>query len=157
MDHTGCMNGQMKTSELILPAFRVLFPMSITIVQSMWLITARQRSCGKVMFLLVSVCPQGVSISGPMSFPGGWVSLVPGPLQGGGVDMSRGWVCPEDGCVCRGWIPTSTPLPLTPSGSHYMCGLHMGGTNPTGMPSCIDYATPFHVLICITNFEFCIS
>ena len=102
MDHTGCMNGQIKTSELILPAFRVLFPMSITIVQSMWLITARQRSCGKVMFLLVSVCPQGVSISGPMSFPGGWVSLVPGPLQGGGVDMSRGWVCPEDGCVCAG-------------------------------------------------------
>ena len=51
------------------------------------------------MFLQVFVCPQGVGISGPMSFSRWWVSLVPGPLQGWGcicqgVGKFWGWVCP---------------------------------------------------------------
>ena len=62
------------------------------------IITARKRSCGKVMFSQVSVCPQGVGISSPMFFSdGGGASLVPGPflkwvgyVQGLGVFMSRG-------------------------------------------------------------------
>ena len=35
-----------------------------------FIFTARQRSCGKVMFSQMYVCPQGVDISGPMFFPG---------------------------------------------------------------------------------------
>ena len=97
-------------------------------------------------YLWSHVLSRRMGFSGPGFLAGGWSGYVQG------LSMSRDWVC-----ICRGWVPTSTPLPLTSSGSHYMCGLHMGGTNPTGMLSCIDYATPFHVLICITNFEFCMS
>ena len=45
------------------------------------LITARNGSCGKVMFSVVSVCPWG------------WVCLVPGPFWGMGMSRGRGWVC----------------------------------------------------------------
>ena len=61
------------------------------------------------------ICPGGMGISGPMSFPGvGWVSLVPGRLGwvclvlgpfSGWVGMSgemgmSGWVG-----IFRGWVP----------------------------------------------------
>ena len=64
---------------------------------AMYFIAARQRSCGKVMFTQVSVCPRGVDgISGPMSFPGvcGYLwyqvpSVGGGYVHGQGLDMSR--------------------------------------------------------------------
>ena len=51
------------------------------------------------MFSQVFVCPQGVGISGPMSFSRCWVSLVRGPLRGWGwicrgMGKFWGWVCP---------------------------------------------------------------
>ena len=59
-----------------------------------------------------SFCPQGVGISGSMSFLGvgisgtrsflkALVSLVPGALPGGGVGMSREWVYPGVGMSGR--------------------------------------------------------
>ena len=54
------------------------------------IITAHQRSWGKVMFSQFFVCPKaGVGISGTRSLPG-W------------VDMSVCWVCPGDGNVQEG-------------------------------------------------------
>ena len=56
------------------------------------IITARNGSCGKVMFSQVSVCPQGggVCMSGPRSIPG------------------REWVCPGIG-YNRMWMGMYTP------------------------------------------------
>ena len=52
-------------------------------------VTARQRSCGKVMFSLVSVIlSRRASMPGPEWYAwsqvpsGGWVCLVPDPFQG---------------------------------------------------------------------------
>ena len=54
-------------------------------------VTARQRSCGKVMFSEVFVCPHGCIFLWSHVLSRGWVSLVPGPL---------GWeVCPGCGNV----------------------------------------------------------
>ena len=56
------------------------------------LVTARQRSCGKVVFSQVSVCPQGVGISVPMAFLTVGISG-PMSLLGGG-EYVRGWTPP---------------------------------------------------------------
>ena len=53
-----------------------------------WLITARQRSCGKVMFSQVSVHGGGW-VSGSISLPGGGGIFGP-MLQGGGYVHSGG-------------------------------------------------------------------
>ena len=82
-------------------------------------VTARQRSCGKVMFSQVSVnLFTGVNISHPMSFPGVGisgprslqevgVSLVPGPFYRG--------VCPERLAMSKG-MGTSGELSISRCG-----------------------------------------
>ena len=47
-------------------------------------VTARQRSLGKVMFSQVSVCLQGGWVSLVPCLFWGWICLVPGPFQRGG-------------------------------------------------------------------------
>ena len=83
-------------------------------VRLYWLITACQRSCGKVMFSQVFTGDGWVSLV-PCPFWGGWVSLVPWPFfvrwylwyqdQYGGLCMSGGWVCLLVG-MSRTWILT---------------------------------------------------
>ena len=72
------------------------------------IITASKRSCGKVMFLQVSVCLGG---GYPMSFL--LVSLVPGLFRGVGVGMSGGWVCPAGG-----YPPDTTKHSRQAGGTH---------------------------------------
>ena len=81
------------------------------------IITARQWSCGKVMFSLVCVCSQGLDIPGPRSFPG---VTTPGPRS------LLGWVCPSE-WVPRGWVLNPQLLMYSWQGS---------STHPTGMLAC---------------------
>ena len=88
----------------------------------LYFITARKRSCGKVMFLHVSVIlftggclvPGGLLLGGACS--GEWGCLVPG----GGVPGPRG--VPAPGGVLGGTPPQTA--------------FAAGGTHPTGMHSC---------------------
>ena len=62
------------------------------------------------MFSQVSVCSEGVGISGPCPFQGICQGVFPGGgyLQRvGGYSPPQGWVCPG------GWVPT-TPMPMGP-------------------------------------------
>ena len=82
------------------------------------LITACQRSCGKLMLSLASFCPQGVGIPGPRSFLG--VSIprgeylgreYPGPLQGSstlGVG-TQGVSIPGGGYSPHSWHRVTAP------------------------------------------------
>ena len=117
------------------------------------------------MFSQACVCPWGgvgVAGSGPMSFPGGisnarslqGVSLVPGPIGGGGwfclfpgpymrwVCMSRVmggmWYVGRGMCeggyvlLCPGWWGMSRGWVLmAPSGGHHMYSRQEGGRHPT--------------------------
>ena len=101
-----------------------------SLLTGMSIVTARNSSCRKVMFLQVSVClSQGWVSLVPTPFWGLSV-LVPGPF-GEGVGMSRR-VCPGVGISRRSGYPQI----LTPSGSHRMYHQQAGGTHPTEMPSC---------------------
>ena len=106
---------------------------SKNIIFSISIFTARNGSCEKVMFSLVSVCPQGMGgyvwfhlSSGVLSMLGpfwGWVCPgggqvgMPDPISLWGdeyawfqVPSGGGWVCP--GWVCtRGGVCIPTPLP----------------------------------------------
>ena len=77
-------------------------------------ITARKRSCGKVMFLHLSVIlfTGGVSTSGC----GGCLPLVPG-----GLPLGLGGYTPR---------ADTPPVEIT---------IEAGGTHPTGMHSCLSY------------------
>ena len=61
-------------------------------------------------------------------------------LAGDGYVQGRGWVFLGGRYVQRGRDPIVYPLPpplLTPSCNHQnVCGWQVGGTHPTGMPSC---------------------
>ena len=98
--------------------------------------TARKRSCGKVMFLQVSV----------ILFTGGCLLLRECLLPGGGVS-GPGGACsqgvPAPGGVCSqgvpslggsgpGGVPGGDPPTVTAA----------GGTHPTGMHSCILFHFP---------------
>ena len=116
---------------------------SSTIKGTCSLFTARQRSCGKVMFLHEFVCHSMVSLD-PCPF-WAWVSLVPDHFQG--LGMSRGLVClgvdmgygnsrgvgthPLDVGPQREW--GTHPYPQTWDTMVY--GQQAGGTHPTGMLS----------------------
>ena len=71
----------------------------------LYLITARQRSCGKVMFSQVCIClRKGASGYALSRVPSGvgWGVCMPGPrpfLRG----MSGGWVCPGMGGYSPHW------------------------------------------------------
>ena len=104
--------------------------------------TTRKRNCGKVMFSEVRVCSQGVTISGPMSFPGlGGYLWYKVPWGGVFIQLSRGY----------GQGAATHPLPrvgmsrgCSPSPDTWVTvgyGQQAGGIHPTGMLSC-------HVCIC---------
>ena len=88
---------------------------SRTIKGTCSLFTARQRSCGKVMFLHEFVCPQhgisgpmsflGVGISGPRSLPRvGYVKGMGMSRGGHGIwELKRGWYSPLDMAPQREW------------------------------------------------------
>ena len=91
--------------------------------------TDRQRSCGKVTFSQVFVCPQGVDISGPMSLLGrGWVGLVSGVFWGGyawyqvssGVDMPGTRSLLGVG-MSRDGTPPATPTLNEPEETDWKC------------------------------------
>ena len=66
------------------------------------LVTTHQRSCGKLVFSHVSVCPQEVDISVSMAFLGVGIS---GPMS----LLGGRWVCPWDGPTHpRTWDTTDT-------------------------------------------------
>ena len=94
-------------------------------------ITARKRSCGKIMFSQVSVCSRGNLWYHVLSGVG-WVSLAPGPLLG--------WVCQGVGTALdmgpqeRGEYLPPNPNPLELDTTRY--GRQVGDTHPTGMLSC---------------------
>ena len=84
------------------------------------------------MFSQVSVCSEGVGISGPLSFPG--------DMSRG---ISRGWVSPEDG-----WVLTPSGVGMSRGmGTHHAhahgtwdvmgYGRQAGGAYPSGMLSCL--------------------
>ena len=87
-----------------------------------YMFTARQRSCGKVMFSQVSVCPQRgrEGISGPRSILGGGkytqgiVGIQTGVGIQGGVGIPKGELVSNGG----GGIPDTYPQVLTSSGGH---------------------------------------
>ena len=94
-----------------------------------WIITVRQRSCGKVMFSQVFVCPrEGVAYLWfqvpslslvPCPFWGGYGISLPCPfLEGGGGIQGIGYAHPR--------YPTAFPSGTTKA----------SGTHPTGMLSC---------------------
>ena len=107
------------------------------------LFTTRQRSCGKVVFSQVSVCPGGVGISGPMSFRWGWGGISgtrsllggEGYVQWGGNTLPHTWDL--GGGMSRGWVPTSMghQVGVCPWGP-WTFDTTGYGTHPTGMLSC---------------------
>ena len=101
--------------------------MNISPGQQFWyqvqsVITGRKRSCGKVMFLQVSV----IVFTGGMHAPGGTCSW--GCLLRGGRVPAPGGCLPPGGCLVLG-VPGGDPFPWTATAA--------GGTHPTGMHSCL--------------------
>ena len=103
------------------------FPSLFLMFYSLGVVTARQRSCGNIMFSQVSVFPQGGR---------GWVSLVPCPFLGwyvwSHVTSRRGGkrcVCPEEYHMGP---PPHPPRTCDTTGH----GRQAGGTHNIGMLSC---------------------
>ena len=93
------------------------------------IITARIRSCGKVMFLQVSV----ILFTGEMPGPGGFL-VQRGCLVPRGGSWSGGLLV---GCVCSGG-GGSGPGGGMPGGDSPGTATAAGGTHPTGMHSCFS-------------------
>ena len=99
-----------------------------------WIITARKRSLGKVMFPGVSVHGRG----GAVVYPGHWISHMVGYPAPPTWDLDTLplatdiWWSSLETCLLEDLPPV-----LTPSGDHHnKSGWQAGGTHPTGMRSC---------------------
>ena len=125
-----------------------------------FVITASNDSCGKVMFSLVTVCPQAeggyawphvssrcAGMPGFMSLLEGWVCLVQCPFQGEGLASQV--TCPEggyspsafrpEGAPSQGYCPPQTIPPpgvLTPVHTHPL------GHLAPDIPTLLGYSTP---------------
>ena len=111
-------------------------PMVSALFWKSWVITARNSSCGKVMFSQASVSHTvwewgAGGISGTNIQGSGFVQMSrrAGMFGGWNVQMSRG------GYV-QGRVGTHPPPLLTHIGSHHTCGQQVDSTHPTGMLSC---------------------
>ena len=118
---------------------------------NIYIITTRQRSCGKVMFSPVSICSQGVTMWPlPMMH---WTSLYrtmppdcetsdhqpwdphPPPRQTWDPPAINIWWPSLENCSNL-FIRGSPPPPVLRSGGWSSYGWQAGGMHPTGMLSC---------------------
>ena len=99
-------------------------------------ITGRQRSCGKVMFLHLFVCPLGEGrchlLSGPMSF------------LGEGVCLQRGyWPSGTFWHICQKATYARRPVAEGPPPPPRQADTAVGSMHPTGMHSCFHCTSTF--------------